>query len=48
LVQGTIQGLRGKYPLVDATKCTGCGLCEFVCPVVGESAIRVVAPPKSA
>lgn len=48
LIQGTVEGLRGKFPLVDATKCTGCGLCEFVCPVVGESAIRVEAPPKLA
>lgn len=48
VVQGTIEGLRGKYPIVDASKCIGCGLCEFVCPVKGEAAIRVEAPPKTA
>lgn len=26
---------------VDAKRCTGCGLCEASCPVVGEAAIRV-------
>jgi MauM/NapG family ferredoxin protein len=48
LVQGTIEGLKGKYPIVDATKCIGCGACEFICPIKGEAAIRVEAPPKSA
>jgi len=28
-------------PVVLATRCTGCGLCEFRCPVEGASAIRV-------
>jgi polyferredoxin/ferredoxin len=43
LVQGTIEGLKGKYPIVDASLCIGCGLCEFVCPIEGEAAIRVHA-----
>lgn len=28
-------------PYVDASRCIGCGTCEFVCPVEGESGIRV-------
>jgi MauM/NapG family ferredoxin protein len=48
LIQGTVEGLKGKYPIVDATKCIGCGVCEFVCPIKGEAAIRVEAPPKTA
>jgi NADPH-dependent glutamate synthase beta subunit-like oxidoreductase/formate hydrogenlyase subunit 6/NADH:ubiquinone oxidoreductase subunit I len=27
--------------------CTGCGLCEYICPVEGEAAIRVRAPADS-
>lgn len=30
-------------PYVDATRCIGCGTCEFVCPVQDASGIRVVA-----
>jgi MauM/NapG family ferredoxin protein len=48
LIQGAVEGVKGKVPLVDATKCIGCGLCEFICPIKGEAAIRVEAPPKSA
>jgi MauM/NapG family ferredoxin protein len=44
LVEGTIEGLKGKYPIVNADLCIGCGACEFVCPVQGEAAIRVHAP----
>jgi MauM/NapG family ferredoxin protein len=45
VVQGEVQGRKGKYPLVHADLCIGCGLCEFICPVKGEAAIRVEAPP---
>jgi polyferredoxin len=32
-----------KRPFVDEQKCNGCGICEQVCPVIGEAAI-VVGP----
>jgi len=48
LIQNTVEGQRGKFPVCDHTKCIGCGLCEFICPIKGEAAIRVEAPPKSA
>jgi ferredoxin len=31
-----------KRPFVDESRCNGCGMCESVCPVVGEAAIVVV------
>ena len=37
-----------KTPYVDRELCTGCGICEYQCPVNGESAIRVFVPPVSA
>nr|MBC7245014.1 4Fe-4S dicluster domain-containing protein [Chloroflexota bacterium] len=43
LVQGAVEGRKGKYPIVNPDLCIGCGTCEFVCPVEGESAIRVQA-----
>jgi MauM/NapG family ferredoxin protein len=30
-----------KLPHIYRERCIGCGICEFKCPVVGESAIRV-------
>jgi MauM/NapG family ferredoxin protein len=30
-----------KGPVVQPDRCTGCGHCEFVCPVGGDAAIRV-------
>jgi ferredoxin len=30
-----------KRPYVDPDICTGCGACEFACPVADEAAIRV-------
>jgi len=30
-----------KAPVVQPDRCTGCGNCEFVCPVGGDAAIRV-------
>jgi formate hydrogenlyase subunit 6/NADH:ubiquinone oxidoreductase subunit I len=32
-----------QRPTVLAGRCIGCGLCEYKCPVEGESAIRVRA-----
>ncbi len=42
-----IQNVHGenkilKQPYVVEKNCIGCGICEYVCPVPGESAIRVV------
>jgi MauM/NapG family ferredoxin protein len=34
----------GGAPVVDRTRCIGCGTCEYKCPVNGEAAIRVYAP----
>ena len=30
-----------QLPAVDRSKCIGCGICEYKCPVGGEAAIRV-------
>ena len=30
-----------KRPVVDESRCNGCGMCESVCPVTGEAAIQV-------
>ncbi|MBU1651456.1 4Fe-4S dicluster domain-containing protein, partial [bacterium] len=34
---------REKLPFVDPLLCTGCGICETKCPVIGESAIRITS-----
>jgi MauM/NapG family ferredoxin protein len=31
-----------KRPFVDESRCNGCGMCEAVCPVIGEAAIVVI------
>lgn len=36
-----------KRPWVDPAVCTGCGACEYACPVADESAIRVTAVGES-
>lgn len=44
----SIQSLDNGFtmqPVLDKTKCTGCGACEMVCPVRPERAIRVSVPP---
>jgi ferredoxin len=33
-----------QLPHVDRTKCIGCGICEFKCPLNGNAAIRVFVP----
>ncbi|MCX7995668.1 MAG: 4Fe-4S binding protein [candidate division WOR-3 bacterium] len=43
MVNETIQGVTLGRPYVDERICTGCGMCEYRCPVEGESAIRVYA-----
>ena len=35
--------IRLQKPVVDVTRCTGCGICEHECPVSGLRAIRVSA-----
>ena len=39
---GEMQAVR--LPVVLRELCTGCGLCEYKCPLNGESAIRVYVP----
>jgi len=34
-------GAGVQRPVVIADRCTGCGICEYQCPVEGEAAIRV-------
>ncbi|HJX37500.1 MAG TPA: 4Fe-4S binding protein [Anaerolineae bacterium] len=41
---GQVEGKLGPFPKVLPESCIGCGICEFVCPVDGEAAIRVYAP----
>ena len=33
-----------QRPSVVKELCTGCGICEYQCPMGGESAVRVYAP----
>ncbi len=35
---------EGRHPSVIEDLCNGCGICEYQCPVAGESAIRVFPP----
>ncbi len=35
------RGVGVKLPIVDPTLCIGCGICEYICPIQGESAIRI-------
>ena len=36
-----------KRPYVDPALCTGCGACEFACPIVDEPAIRITSVGES-
>ena len=36
--------VRVQRPHVDRSRCIGCGICEYKCPVNGEAAIRVYVP----
>ncbi len=52
LQKAVVPGPDGKplsvqLPYVDLTKCVGCGICEFKCPVKGRPAIRVIAAGES-
>lgn len=37
-----------QRPRVDHTRCIGCGICEFQCPLTGPAAIRIYAPTRPA
>jgi ferredoxin len=39
--------VRLQRPWVDPGRCTGCGICEHACPVVGRRAIRVTPENES-
>jgi polyferredoxin len=36
-----------QVPVVNRELCTGCGICEYQCPVTGDSSIRVYIPSTS-
>jgi MauM/NapG family ferredoxin protein len=36
-----VEGIMAEVPFVDETRCSGCGFCEFHCPVQNQSAIEV-------
>lgn len=40
------EGVKVSVPFVDASRCNGCGFCEYYCPVAGPSA--VIVEPKGA
>jgi len=37
-----VEGIEVEVPEVRPSRCTGCGYCEYSCPVNGQSAIRVL------
>jgi ferredoxin len=43
IVDDMVEGRELKLPIVNAHKCTGCGICEYVCPVGDKAAIRVTS-----
>lgn len=45
LAMHSADGGFSSEPRVDATRCTGCGACEAICPVRPHRAIRVAARP---
>jgi ferredoxin len=45
VVDGMGQEVLLQQPYVVAELCIGCGICEHQCPMGGEAAVRVFAPP---
>ncbi|MBC2716062.1 MAG: 4Fe-4S binding protein [Desulfobacteraceae bacterium] len=41
------QKIEIQLPYVDLKRCTGCGICEFKCPVKGKPAIRTISAGES-
>jgi MauM/NapG family ferredoxin protein len=46
VVNGQGETVVLQRPRVVKELCTGCGICEYQCPMGGESAVRVYAPTK--
>lgn len=44
VVKGQSEMVFLQRPRVIQELCTGCGICEYQCPMGGEAAIRVYAP----
>jgi ferredoxin len=45
-LNGAGEAVRLQLPRVVRERCIGCGICEYQCPLGGESAIRVYAPTR--
>ena len=47
VTQKTTLFFRAEVPVIDETKCTGCGLCAQYCPHMAVSLKEVAGSPKA-